>query len=101
MTPLVLSIVLVVLVANLLVSLARVASGRTGRELLLGVILAGTTGAALLVVASVRYDIAALRDTALVMMALATVVVVVRVSSERSRCQGGPGPSGHEGESSP
>lgn len=101
MTPVVLTVVLVVLVVNLLVSLARVSSRASGRELLLGVVLAGTTGAALLVVASVRYDVAALRDTALVMMALATVVVVVRVSSERSPCQGGPGPSEDEGEDWP
>lgn len=85
MTQLVMTLVLVVLTANVLAAVVRVVLGPTGRDRLLGVVIAGTTGAAVLLVASVVAGIAALRDTALVVMALATVVVLARVSSEWSR----------------
>lgn len=83
MTDLVLTVVFVALVLNMLACLARVLGGPTGRDRLLGVVLAGTTGAAVLLVASVVADVPALRDGALVVVALATVVVIARVSTER------------------
>lgn len=45
-------------------------------------VLAGTTGAAVLLVTSVLADVPAARDAALVVVALATVTVVARVSTE-------------------
>lgn len=83
LTDLVLTLVLVVLVVNLLACLVRVLGGPTGRYRLLGVVLAGTTGAAVLLVTSVLVDVPPLRDAALVLVALATVVVVTRVGLER------------------
>lgn len=83
MTQIVLSLLLVVLVGNVLAVVVRVVLGPTGRDRLLGVVLAGTTGSAVLLVAAVLTDLAALRDTALVVVALATVVVLARVDSER------------------
>lgn len=83
MTDHVLTVVLVVLVLNVLACLVRVLGGPTGRDRLLGVVLAGTTGAAVLLVGSVLVDVGALRDAALAVVALATVVVVARVSAER------------------
>lgn len=82
MTDLVLTVVLVVLVLNVLACLVRVLGGPTGRDRLLGVVLAGTTGAAVLLVTSVVADVPAVRDAALVVVALATVTVVARVSTE-------------------
>jgi multicomponent Na+:H+ antiporter subunit F len=84
MTQIVLSLLLVVLVGNVLAVVVRVVLGPTGRDRLLGVVLAGTTGSAVLLVAAVLTDLAALRDTALVVVALATVVVLARVDSERA-----------------
>ena len=83
MTALILTVVLIVLVLNMLACLVRVLSGPTGRDRLLGVVLAGTTGAAVLLVTSVLADLPAVRDAALVVVALATVTVVARVSTER------------------
>lgn len=83
MTDLVLTAVLVVLVLNVLACLVRVLGGPTGRDRLLGVVLAGTTGAAVLLVTAVLADVPAVRDAALVVVALATVTVVARVSTER------------------
>lgn len=74
--------VAVVLGANLLLCLVRVLRGPTGRDRLLGVLLTGTTGAGLLAVLSVSTGVAALRDVALVMMALAAVVAVSRLRAE-------------------
>lgn len=85
MTDLVLTAVLVVLVVNVLASVVRVLRGPSGRDRLLGVVLAGTTGAGILLVSSVLADVPALRDTALVIVALATVVVLARTGLERER----------------
>ncbi|MFF0991032.1 monovalent cation/H+ antiporter complex subunit F [Kocuria nitroreducens] len=74
--------VAVVLGANLLLCLVRVLRGPTGRDRLLGVLLTGTTGAALLAVLSVSTGVPAVRDAALVMMALAAVVAVSRLRAE-------------------
>jgi multicomponent Na+:H+ antiporter subunit F len=70
------------LLLNVLVGLARVLLGPSTRDRLLGVILIGTTGTALLVVLAEATGISSLRDTALVLVALATLVVVVRVRAE-------------------
>lgn len=83
MTSSVLTVVLVVLVLNVLLALVRVLRGPSGRDRLLGVVLAGTTGTGVLLVTSVLADIDALRDTALVVVALATVVVLARVGGEQ------------------
>ena len=83
MTP-VLTALLVVLVANMLFALGRVLLGPSGRDRLTGVLLAGTTGAAALATASVLTSTAALRDVTLVMVALAALVVVARLRSERA-----------------
>ncbi|MGD8148445.1 hypothetical protein [Ornithinimicrobium sp. Y1694] len=82
MIDLILTTVLVVLVLNVLAALIRVLRGPTGRDRLLGVVLAGTTGTGVLLVASVLTDVPALRDAALVIVALATVVVLARVRGE-------------------
>lgn len=82
MTDLILTVTLVALVLNVLACLVRVLGGPTGRDRLLGVVLAGTTGAAVLLVTSVLADVPAARDAALVVVALATVTVVARVSTE-------------------
>jgi multicomponent Na+:H+ antiporter subunit F len=81
----VLTFVVIVLVANVLVALLRVLQGPSGRDRITGVLLAGTTGAAALATASVLTDVAALRDVALVMVALAALVVIARLRSEHVR----------------
>lgn len=85
-TP-VLTAITVVLTLNVVVCLVRVVAGPTGRDRLLGVVLAGTTGAATLLVLSVLTGQAALRDVALGGVALATVVAVVRVRAEPGRAR--------------
>ncbi len=87
MTQVVLTAVLIVLVGNVLACLVRVVNGPSGRDRLIGVILAGTTGCAAFIVASVLTEQPALRDAALVIVALATVAAVTRISAE----QGGRG----------
>ena len=81
----VLTFVVIVLVANVLVALVRVVQGPSGRDRITGVLLAGTTGAAALATASVLTGTAALRDVALVMVALAALVVIARLRSEHAR----------------
>lgn len=73
--------VAVVLMLNVLVCLVRVARGPRGDDRLLGVILSGTTVAAVLMVLSVVTDEPALRDVALVTVALAAVVTAARVTA--------------------
>lgn len=84
MTQFVLTAVLFVLVANVLACLLRVAAGPSGRDRLTGVMLAGTTGCATLVVASVALDQPALRDAALVVVALAATVTLTRIAVEHA-----------------
>jgi multicomponent Na+:H+ antiporter subunit F len=79
----VLTVLLIVLVANMLLALVRVLLGPSGRDRLTGVLLAGTTGAAGLATASVLTGVRALRDVALVLVALAVVVVVARLRAEQ------------------
>ena len=78
----VLVVVALVLLANVVACLVRVAAGPTGRDRVLGVVLSGTTGAALLAVVSVLTDTPALRDVALAVVALATVIAVARVRAD-------------------
>lgn len=85
MTDVLLTLVLLVLVVNVLAATTRIVLGPTGRDRLLGVVLGGTTGAAALLTGSVLTGVAALRDAALVVVALATVVVLARVGSESGR----------------
>ena len=80
----VLTAVVIVLVVNVLVALVRVLRGPSTRDRITGVLLAGTTGAAALAIASVLTDVPALRDVALVMVALAAILVIARVRSEPS-----------------
>jgi multicomponent Na+:H+ antiporter subunit F len=73
------------LLLNVLVGLARVLLGPATPDRLLGVILLGTTGVALLAVLAEVTGLPALRDTALALVALAALVVVVRVRAEERR----------------
>lgn len=88
----VLTVLLVVLVANVLVALARVLLGPSGRDRITGVLLAGTTGAAALATASVTTGVRALRDVALVIVALAALVVVARLRAEQDSVGSGDEP---------
>ena len=71
----------VVLVLNMVACLVRVVRGPGRRDRVTGVILAGTTGAALLATLSVLGDQPALRDAALALVALALVLTVTMVTS--------------------
>lgn len=73
----------VVLAVNIVACLGRVLLGATGRDRITGVLFAGTTGAGLALIGSVLTDLPALRDIALALVALAGVIVVVRVAAER------------------
>lgn len=85
-----LTAVLVVLALTMLVTLVRVLRGPTGRDRLLGVALASTTGIGFLMVAAVRFGQPALRDAALAICALAVLVVAVRMRAERADAAGEP-----------
>ena len=83
-----------VLVASVLVSLVQVARGPSARHRLLVVVLLGTTGTAVLALLAEASGITALRDGALVLIALATLVVAVRVRAEERPTGPTPGPPG-------
>lgn len=74
---------LALLALNMLGSLIRVVRGPTDRDRLTGVVLAGTSGIAFLLLASVLFDESALRDAALAICALTVVIVVVRIRAEQ------------------
>lgn len=76
-------IVAAVLLGNLLVGLVRVARGPSARDRLSGLLLLSTTGVAVLVVLAHALAVPALRDAGLALVALAAVIVVVRVTAER------------------
>lgn len=84
----VLTLLVVVLVVNVVVALARVLLGPTGRDRITGVLLAGTTGSAALATVSVLTETPALRDVALVTVALAALVVIARLRSEQISSEG-------------
>ena len=71
------------LVVNVLVSLVQVLRGPTARHRLLVVVLLGTTGTAVLALLAEADDLPALRDGAIVLIALATLIVAVRVRAEQ------------------
>lgn len=70
---------------NVLACLVRVALGPSTRDRLTGALFAGTTGAAILITASVAADAPALRDVALALVALAAVVVVAHAAARSRR----------------
>lgn len=72
-----------VLVLNVVVGAARVLRGPTTRDRTAALLLLSTTGTAALVVLAHAVEVPALRDAALALVALATVMVVVRVAGER------------------
>lgn len=74
-----------VLVLNLVVSSVRILRGPTTRDRTTALLLLSTTGAAVLVLLAHVAGSAALRDTALAIVALSSVIVVVRVTAERAR----------------
>ncbi|MCE0487996.1 hypothetical protein [Ornithinimicrobium sediminis] len=74
--------VAVFLLGTVLVGLVRVVRGPTARDRLTALLLLSTTGVAVLVVLGTAWDLPALRDTALALVALAALVVLVRVSAE-------------------
>ena len=71
------------LVVNVLVSLVQVFRGPTARHRLLVVVLLGTTGTGVLALLAESDGIPALRDGAVVLIALATLIVAVRVRAEQ------------------
>lgn len=70
----------IALAVGLLACLVRIARGPSARDRVTGVVLAGTTGAALLAVATALTGEAALLTGALITVALALVITVVTVS---------------------
>lgn len=77
-----LQVLVAALVLNMLACLVRVVRGPSPRDRVTGVVLAGTTGAALLGTLSVLTGASAVRSAALVLVALALVVTVTVVSAE-------------------
>ncbi|AVM64416.1 hypothetical protein HMPREF3086_14540 [Dietzia sp. HMSC21D01] len=77
-----LQLLVVALVINILACLVRVVRGPTYRDRVTGVVLAGTTGAALLCTLSVLSGAPAVRSAALALVALALVVTVTIVTAE-------------------
>jgi multicomponent Na+:H+ antiporter subunit F len=73
------------LLLNVLAGLTRVLLGPSTRDRLLGVVLLGTTGVALLAVLAEATGTPALRDAALALVSLAGLVIVVRVRAEERR----------------
>lgn len=77
-----LQVLVAALVLNVLACLVRVVKGPSPRDRVTGVVLAGTTGAALLGVLAVLAGASAVRSAALVLVALALVVTVTIVKAE-------------------
>lgn len=77
-----LQLLVVALVINILACLVRVVRGPTYRDRVTGVVLAGTTGAALLCALSVLSGAPAVRSAALALVALALVVTVTIFTAE-------------------
>ncbi|GMA31332.1 hypothetical protein [Litorihabitans aurantiacus] len=78
-----LTVVAVVLLAGIVAGLWRAVAGPTTADRLTAFVLLGTTGTALLLVLAAAADLPPLRDTALTVVALATVVVLVLRSRDR------------------
>lgn len=77
-----LTVLAAALILNVLACLVVLSRAPSPRERLLGVILGGTTVAATLAALSVLLDVPALRDAALVVVALASLVALARVGAE-------------------
>ena len=73
----------VILVLNVLACLVRIARGPSANDRVAGVVLAGTTGAAILALLSVTTDTPAVLDGALILVALALVITVATTSAVR------------------
>jgi multicomponent Na+:H+ antiporter subunit F len=86
--------VCLVLTANMLVGLVRVALGPTTTDRLSAVLLLASTGVGLLVVLSVVTSFPTLRDVALVLVVLSALVVVVFVGEDVTGGRTGRGPEG-------
>lgn len=76
-----LQVAVAVLLLNLLLCLVRVVRGPKPADRVTGVVLAGTTGAAMLAVISVTSAVPGFRDDALVIVALALVVTMSVVAA--------------------
>lgn len=74
-----------VLVISMVAGLYRAWRGPTAGDRIAVLLLLGTSGVALLVVLAAALDIPALRDAALVVVLLATVVVIVRIRGTRDQ----------------
>lgn len=74
----------IVLLACVLAGLWRAVAGPTTRDRLTAFVLLGTTGTALLLVLASITGVAAVRDAALTVVALATVVVLVLLGRRRA-----------------
>lgn len=77
-----LQLLVAALVINVLACLVRVVRGPSPRDRVTGVVLASTTGAALLCTLSVLAGAPAVRSAALALVALALVVTVTIVTAE-------------------
>ncbi|HLS26584.1 MAG TPA: hypothetical protein VK063_11990 [Beutenbergiaceae bacterium] len=75
----------VFLVLNVLASLVRVLRGPSDHDRLLALLLMGTTAAGVLAILAHLMQMAALRDAALALVALAALVVLARVRTVRAR----------------
>ena len=84
-TQVALQLLVAALVLNVLVCLVRAVRGPSPRDRVTGVVLAGTTGAALLCTLSVLAGAPAVRSAALALVALALVVTVTVVTAEPGR----------------
>jgi len=73
------------LLLSVVVGLVRILRGPTARDRIMALMLLGTTGVALLIVLAAATGVAALRDGALALVALAALVVIVRIRAESAR----------------
>jgi multicomponent Na+:H+ antiporter subunit F len=74
--------VVIFLLGTILVGLVRIARGPGPRDRLMALVLMSTTGVAVLLLLGQVWDLPALRDTALALVALASLIVLVRVGGQ-------------------
>ncbi|MBB3038644.1 hypothetical protein [Hoyosella altamirensis] len=75
----------IVLLLNIVVASARIGLGPDARNRLTGLLLLSTTGTAVLVLLAQAMDVPALRDAALALVALAALIIIVRIVGEKAR----------------
>lgn len=75
----------IVLLLNIAVASLRIGLGPDARNRLTGLLLLSTSGTAVLILLAQATDMPALRDAALALVALAALIVIVRVVGERAR----------------